>query len=108
MEMTQSFNAQMSHPGSLVLAPSRSGALHTHPDDVASDPELTFAEKRAVLASWISDSRAVENAPPLRRLDSGAVVEVDVILRALVPSTNDSPDAGMSVKRCRLCAEDVA
>ena len=41
-------------------------------------------EKKAVLASWISDARAVESAPSLRRLDSGAVVEVDAILRALV------------------------
>jgi hypothetical protein len=48
------------------------------------DPKLTTAEKKAVLASWISDARAVENAPSLRRLDSGAVVEVDAILHALV------------------------
>jgi hypothetical protein len=59
-------------------------ALYTHPRDVTTDPKLTTAEKRAVLASWISDARAVENAPSLRRLDSGAVVEVDAILRALV------------------------
>jgi hypothetical protein len=82
--MSRNFNPQMSHPESLVLARSRGGAIYTHPDDVASDPELTLAEKRAVLASWISDARAVENAPSLRRLDSGAVVEVDAILRALV------------------------
>ena len=42
-----------------------------------------MAEKRAVLASWVSDARAIENAPSLRRLDSGAVVEVDEILQAL-------------------------
>jgi hypothetical protein len=51
---------------------------------VRSDPKLTTAEKRAVLASWISDVRAVEDAPSLRWLDSGAVVEVDAILQALV------------------------
>jgi hypothetical protein len=58
-------------------------AIYTHPSDLTSDPKLT-AEKKAVLASWISDARAVENSPSWRRLDSGAVVEVDAILRALV------------------------
>ena len=55
-------------------------AIYTHPSDVTSNPKLTTAEKRAILASWISDARAVENAPSFRRLDSGAVVEVDAIL----------------------------
>ena len=59
-----------------------------------SDPKLTTAEKRAVLASWISDARAVENAPSLRRLDSGAVVEVDAILQALVLLDEQAPDRG--------------
>ena len=57
--------------------------LSPHPDDIVSDPTLTTAEKKAILASWSSDARAIENAPALRRLDSGAVVEVDAILRAL-------------------------
>ena len=48
-----------------------------------SDPKLTTAEKRAVLASWISDARAIESTPSLRRLDSGAIVDVDSILQAL-------------------------
>jgi hypothetical protein len=83
MEMTQSFcSFQSSQPGS--PAPGCGAALYTHPSDVTSDAKLTTAEKRAVLASWISDARAVENAPSLRRLDSGAVVEVDDIRRALV------------------------
>jgi hypothetical protein len=83
MEMTQSFcSFQSSQPGS--PAPACGAATYTHPGDVTSDPKLTIAEKRAVLASWISDARAVENAPSLRRLDSGAVVEVDNIRRALV------------------------
>ena len=83
--MSQSFNPfRMTHPESPQLPRSRGMAIYTHPDDVASDPGLTLAEKRAVLASWISDARAVENAPSLRRLDSGAVVEVDAIRRALV------------------------
>ncbi|HTJ58033.1 MAG TPA: hypothetical protein VL418_10770 [Devosiaceae bacterium] len=40
-------------------------------------------EKRATLASWASDARAVENAPALRRLDDGTLVSVDAILEAL-------------------------
>ena len=82
--MNQSFSPfQPSQPGWAPPAQSR-GATYTHPDDVTSDPKLTTAEKRAVLASWISGVRAVEDAPSFRRLDSGAVVEVDAILQALV------------------------
>lgn len=33
------------------------------PDDVVNDPGMTEAEKRAILASWISDVRAVIDAP---------------------------------------------
>ena len=79
--MTQSSSLFQS---TLSSAAPCGAAIYTHPSDVASDPKLTTAEKKAVLASWISDARAVENAPSLRRLDSGAVVEVDAILRALV------------------------
>jgi hypothetical protein len=78
------YPSRMIPPESAELPLSHGAAIYTHPDDVASDPRLTLAEKRAVLASWISDARAVEDAPSLRRLDSGAVVEVDAILRALV------------------------
>jgi hypothetical protein len=81
--MSQSFNP---FPSSQPRSPAQAygAAIYTHPDDVTSDPKLTTAEKKAVLASWISDARAVKNVPSLRRLDSGAVVEVDAILRALV------------------------
>jgi hypothetical protein len=76
---------QNSSPFQLTRSPALpyGAAIYTHPDDVTNDPKLTTAEKRAVLASWISDVRAMENAPSLRRLDSGAVVEVDAILQAL-------------------------
>ena len=83
MEMSQSFNPfPSSQPGS--PAQTYEAAIYTHPSDVTSDPKLTTAEKRAVLASWISDARAIEDAPALRRLDSGAVVDVDDIVQALV------------------------
>ena len=54
-----------------------------HPGEVAADPRLTPAQKRAVLASWASDVRAVPNAPALRQLDNGAVVRIDDVLQAL-------------------------
>jgi hypothetical protein len=81
--MSQSFSP---FPSSEARSPVQAygAAIYTHPDDVTSDPKLTTAEKRAVLASWISDARAVKNVPSLRRLDSSAVVEVDAVLRAPV------------------------
>lgn len=53
------------------------------PDDIVDDPTLTLAQKRAILASWASDARAVVNAPALRQLDNGDVVDIDTILDAL-------------------------
>ena len=82
--MSQTLNSfQLGEPEPPALTQSPVAAIYTHPDQVVSDPELTTADKRAVLASWISDARAVENVPTLRWLDSGAVVEVDAIRRAL-------------------------
>ena len=54
-----------------------------HPDQVAADPRMTLADKRALLASWASDARALAGAPALRQLDNGAVVRVADILRVL-------------------------
>jgi len=62
---------------------SLSAEVFTHPDDVLSDPFLSQSEKRAILASWVSDARALESAPALRQLDNGAVVRLDDILQAL-------------------------
>lgn len=39
-----------------------------HPRDVLKDRELTPADKRAVLASWLSDASAVQDQPHLRWL----------------------------------------
>lgn len=54
-----------------------------HPDEVVNRPGMSLEEKRAILAAWASDSHAVEGAPALRQLGSGAVVPVDDILAAL-------------------------
>ena len=53
------------------------------PNYVLNDPAMTLAEKRALLASWASDARAVPNYPPLRQLESGAYVTIDAVLDAL-------------------------
>ena len=58
-------------------------ARFVHPDDVLSDRTLSQSDKRAILASWASDKRAVEGAPNLRHLESGAIVAVADVLAAL-------------------------
>jgi hypothetical protein len=62
-----------------------------HPDDVLGNETLTHAEKRAVLASWASDVRAIINQPALRMLDNGAIVRLDDILRALSHLDSSEP-----------------
>ncbi len=57
--------------------------LFQRPDEVVNDLGLSRAQKRALLASWASDARAVADAPSMRQLEDGSVVEVDEILRAL-------------------------
>jgi hypothetical protein len=89
MEMTQSFSYSQ-ETSSPRLTPVAS--IYTPPTDVTNDATLTIAEKKAILASWISDARAVEDAPLLRRLDSGAVVSLDEIRWALV--SLDEPSVG--------------
>jgi hypothetical protein len=57
--------------------------LLTHPDEVIAESALSKFEKRAILANWASDARAVEDAPDLRRLDNGAFVHIGDVLNAL-------------------------
>jgi hypothetical protein len=85
MEMTRSYSFSR-QPERLRHLTKRRSTL------ITTDQKLTTAKKKAVLASWISDARALESAPSLRRLDSGAVVEVDAILRALVLLDEQSLD----------------
>jgi hypothetical protein len=56
----------------------------THPAEVVRDPDLTFNEKRAILASWASDACAVEAVPDLRCApDAGRTVTFDAAMDAL-------------------------
>lgn len=67
------------------------------PRDVLSDRTMSTAAKRALLASWASDLRAVENRPPLRRLDDGTELQIDDILDALKAlDSSGEPGQGQS------------
>ena len=54
-----------------------------HPSEVISDPDLTLAEKRAILAPWASDACAVEAVPALRQAPGTSPVRFDEIMDAL-------------------------
>jgi hypothetical protein len=55
-----------------------------HPMKFVDDPDLTLAEKRAILASWASDACAVEATPALRQPPgSPRRVEFDDVMDAL-------------------------
>jgi hypothetical protein len=55
----------------------------THPEEVLKDRTMTKGEKRALLASWLSDIRAVEHLYGYRQLDNGALVQLRDIYDAL-------------------------
>jgi hypothetical protein len=60
------------------------GTVYAHPRDVVSDPALSLAEKRAILASWASDASAIASCPALRAPEGlKAPVTIDDILDAL-------------------------
>jgi hypothetical protein len=61
--------------------PSR--PIFQRPDEVFADPEMSRAEKRALLASWASDARAVPGLPSMRQLEDGSLIDLDEILQAL-------------------------
>ena len=85
---------QFLHPAKAFESPAR----------VLSDPDLTIAEKRAVLASWASDACAVEAAPDLREPSPGMSVKFDEImeaLRSLDRETDRRSDYGRLVSRAQ-------
>ena len=60
------------------------GTVLAHPRDVVARPDLSLAEKRAILASWASDASAVASCPALRAPDGlKAPIYIDDILEAL-------------------------
>ena len=73
--------------------------VFAHPQQVVDDPHLTQTQKREILASWASDSRAVPHFPTARQLDSGAVVQVEEIFEALnaLDGTSQPPEPAAEV-----------
>lgn len=66
------------------------GAVYEHPNDVVADSQLTIGEKRAILASWASDSCAVASCPELRAPENlRRPVSVDEIFDALRQLDNE-------------------
>jgi hypothetical protein len=95
-------------PPWVEAAPELNSLLHPasafdHPRDVVNDPDLTLAEKRAILSSWASDACAVESSPPLRKPPwAKRVVTFEEIVDAL-RSLDDPPPrpGGKSMRQKR-------
>jgi hypothetical protein len=70
-------------PWEAFIAP---GDVFRYPREVLAYPGLSKAEKRAILASWASDARAVESCPALRCLPGckAEPVPLDAVLAALL------------------------
>jgi hypothetical protein len=69
------------------------GDVFRHPREVLAYPNLSSAEKRAILASWASDARAVESCPTLRCLPGcrAEPVQLHEVLAALQALDGDGP-----------------
>ena len=66
-----------------IAVPVGLGLTYDHPDEVLEDQGVNREAKRALLAAWASDRHAIEGAPTLRQLESGAIVKLADILKAL-------------------------
>jgi hypothetical protein len=77
------------------------GTVFEHPKDVVLHPNLTLAEKRAILASWASDASAIASCPALRAPERlKAPVRIDAILEALCELDGGPPNPpGGKLKR---------
>jgi hypothetical protein len=80
MEGTMSINRPRAIDIDELLHPARA---FSHPMDVVRDTDLTLYEKRAILSSWASDARAVEDFPEFRQPSGAAPVKFDDIMDAL-------------------------
>ena len=78
------------------------GTPFDHPKDVLSHPSLTTSEKRAILASWASDTSAIASCPALRApAGLRTPVTIDEILDALC-ELDGGPRNPPGGKPCRL------
>jgi hypothetical protein len=67
----------------LIYMGSIEGARFFDLHEVLAATDLNFSTTRAILAGWLSDARAVPDAPGLRQLDCGALVRVNDLMQAL-------------------------
>jgi len=93
--MSQHTDLSNGMPGPVTLSQGlfSTPALLAHPEEIVGNPSLSSDEKRALLASWVSDAHAVPNTPAWRQLDNGAFVRAEEILNAL-QSLDDRPSSG--------------
>jgi hypothetical protein len=70
----------------------------SHPSEVLSNPVLSLAEKRCVLAAWASDAFAVKDRPWLRQLPGTdehiPLLEIFRALRRLDRNDDPPPQRG--------------
>ncbi|WP_312017565.1 hypothetical protein [Bradyrhizobium japonicum] len=79
------------------------GTVFSHPREVVADPNLSLAEKRAILASWASDASAIASCPALRSPDGlKALVHIDEIMEALRALDGNGPRNPPGGKPMRL------
>jgi hypothetical protein len=84
------------------------GTVFDHPRDVVRHPDLTLAEKRAILASWASDASAMASCPAMRAPSGlGKPVPIDDIFDALC-DLDGGPRTPPGGKPCRLRSTDRA
>lgn len=77
--------------------------MFSHPREVVADPNLSLAEKRAILASWASDASAIASCPALRSPDGlKALVHIDEIMEALRALDGNGPRNPPGGKPMRL------
>ena len=81
-----------------------------HPRDVVKSTELSLGEKRAILASWVSDAAAVASCPDLRAPSGlSAPVSIDAILEALCELDGGPPrPPGGKAQRVRSTSRVMA
>jgi hypothetical protein len=96
VEMSSADNLSGAPEGASPVGLAGLDAVFLHPEEVLADRRMTDEQKRGLLASWASDAHALECAPTLRQLESGAVVRLDDVLAAL-----KTLDAGLETPKAR-------
>jgi hypothetical protein len=72
----------------------------THAYKVLNDPGMSTDQKKALLRSWVAESNAVPYFPSIRRLQSGQLVLIDDVAKAL--ATLDALQAASSLDSTEL------